>query len=98
MPTFILKEGGYFYAVGKTGEMKMESKQESRTARIWIIAVLIAFAILAVCVAAYYYTFHGYKKQRPAVAPTATVLVLEANKIGLPLGSPIVSARTIAGV
>lgn len=74
----------------------MESKQESRTARIWIIAVLIAFAILAVCVAAYYYTFHGYKKQRPAVAPAATVLVLEAKKIGLPLGSPIGNARTIA--
>ena len=67
----------------------MESKQESRTARIWIIAVLIAFAILAICVAAYYYAFHGYKKQHPAVAPAATVIFLEVNKTGLPSGSPV---------
>jgi flagellar basal body-associated protein FliL len=98
VPTFTIKEGGYFYASGKTGEMKMESKHESRTARIWIIAVLIAFAILAICVAAYYYTFHGYKKQRPAVAPTAMIVLLEANKTGPPVGSPIVSMRTIAVV
>lgn len=72
----------------------MQSKQESRTARIWIIAVLMAFAILAICVAAYYYTFHGYKKQRPAVAPAATVVLLGANEMGLLVGSPIVVART----
>jgi hypothetical protein len=75
----------------------MQSRQESRTARIWIIAVLIAFAILAICVAAYYYTFHGYKKQRPAVAPAATIVLLEANKMGLPAGSPDIRERTIAG-
>lgn len=60
----------------------MESKQEPRTARVWIIALLIAFAILALGVAAYYYTFHGYKKQQPAVAPAATIVLLEANKMG----------------
>ncbi len=62
----------------------MQSRQESRTARIWIIAVLIAFAILAICVAAYYYTFHGYKKQQPAVAPAAVIVLFEANNNGTP--------------
>ena len=75
----------------------MESKQESRAARIWIIALLIAFAILAICVAAYYYTFHGYKKQRPAVAPTATFVLLEANKMGPPVGSPFVKRELLLG-
>lgn len=55
----------------------MESKEESKSSRILIIVLLIAFAVLAVCVAAYYYTFHGYKKQKPAVAPSATVLVVD---------------------
>jgi hypothetical protein len=62
----------------------MQSKQESRTARIWIIALLIAFAILAICVAAYYYTFHGYKKQQPTVAPSAMIVL---QQIRLPHGS-----------
>jgi hypothetical protein len=82
----------------KGRSLAMQSKQESRAARIWIIAVLIAFAILAICVAAYYYTFHGYKKQRPAVAPSAIIVLFEVNKMGPPSGSPVVSTRTIAEV
>lgn len=52
------------------------SREESKTSRALIVALLIAFAILALCVAAYYYTFHGYKKQVPAVAPSAIVILI----------------------
>ena len=58
-------------------EVYMESKQESKSSRILIIALLIVFAVLAGCIAAYYYTFHGYKKQVPPVAPSAIVLIVQ---------------------
>jgi hypothetical protein len=41
---------------------------------------MIAFLLLSLAVAAYYYTFHGYKKQRPAVAPNAVVIMLDQVK------------------
>jgi flagellar basal body-associated protein FliL len=77
IPTFPWKVG-IFFSNQKVG-MKMESREEPKTARIFIIAILIIFAVLAICVAAYYYTFHGYKKQKPAVAPTAAV-IFKLNK------------------
>ena len=51
-------------------------REESKSGRYLIIALMLAFALLSLAIAAYYYTFHGYKKQRPAVAPSAVVLML----------------------
>ena len=81
MPTFLINGGGHFYAIERQVKLKMESKpeskQEPRAARIWIIAVLIA--ILVIALAAYYYTFHRHKQQRPVVAPSATIIALRSK-------------------
>jgi flagellar basal body-associated protein FliL len=58
----------------------MEIREESKSSRVLIISLLIAFAILALCVAAYYYTFHGSKKQVPAVSPSAVLIQWHKNK------------------
>jgi flagellar basal body-associated protein FliL len=54
----------------------MKRREEPKSGRYLVIALMLAFILLSLAVAAYYYTFHGYKKQRPAVAPSAVVLML----------------------
>lgn len=54
-----------------------KGREEPKSGRYLIIALMLAFILLAFAVAAYYYTFHGYKKQRPAVAPSAVVLMID---------------------
>ncbi|HEY1464405.1 MAG TPA: hypothetical protein VGF44_13395 [Terriglobales bacterium] len=58
----------------------MQHRQEPKSGRYLIVALMLAFLLLSLAVAAYYYTFHGYKKQRPAVAPNAVVIMLDQVK------------------
>ena len=54
-----------------------KNREEPKSGRYLVIALMLAFILLSLAVAAYYYTFHGYKKQRPAVAPSAVVLMMD---------------------
>lgn len=55
-------------------------KEEGKMGRILIIALFLAFILLAGAVAAYYYTFHGYKKQNAPVAPTSSLILQRTIK------------------